>query len=291
MSSLVTCISCSQSIINTGDGSISLGRMMLTVSSGILMFNERPSASMMLYFGPESYGLGQRLFIQKDDHVLDVCAGPGFQSLVAARNARHVTAVEVNPIAAGLLRLNTTLNECANINVICSSFEDYEPECEFDLVVFNPPLLPVPTDLTYSLPGNGGVDGLEITRSILQHCQRWLSHNGRFQFVGHNYMSSERGELLEDLAEATNNNFFVELPIVSKTSSKRGSPAFENLVRSCLLYNQNKTYEEVARMIEEYAGKMGNPDIISYAACGYRSDEGGGRIVDYSKHDVGLWFV
>jgi len=81
--------------------------------------------------------------------VLDLGAGTGICSLIAARKAGRVLAVDINPAAVTCAQINAT------INALASKIELREGDLfapvngeRFDLVIFNPPfLLGAPRDM------------------------------------------------------------------------------------------------------------------------------------------------
>jgi len=75
---------------------------------------------------------------------LDCFSYAGGFALQLARHAAQVTAVEMQPTAATLLRENAGLNRAANLEVVEANAFDYlrdrsEEEPAFDLVVLDPP--------------------------------------------------------------------------------------------------------------------------------------------------------
>lgn len=75
---------------------------------------------------------------------LDCFSYAGGFALQLARRAERVTAVEMQPVAAGLLRENAALNRAENLEVVEANAFDYlrdrsEEEPAFDLVVLDPP--------------------------------------------------------------------------------------------------------------------------------------------------------
>jgi 23S rRNA (cytosine1962-C5)-methyltransferase len=75
---------------------------------------------------------------------LDCFSYAGGFALQLARRAEHVTAVEMQPVAAALLRENAALNRAENLDVVEANAFDHlrdlaEAEPAFDLVVLDPP--------------------------------------------------------------------------------------------------------------------------------------------------------
>jgi release factor glutamine methyltransferase len=98
--------------------------------------------------------------------VLDVGCGCGIQSLVAAKTAECVLGVDVNPDAVELSRRNASANRVENAEFLLSDmFANVKGR--FDLVLFNPPYLPVEEDGMLEKAWAGGRDGVrEINRFI-----------------------------------------------------------------------------------------------------------------------------
>lgn len=269
---------------------VNCGGLMLSSSMGIMLFHQRPDPRIMLYFGPESFALAWRLEVNPDDDVLDLCSGPGYQALVAARQARSVTAVELNPVAANLLEINKCLNGISNIEVVCSDLVDVELNKRFNLVTANPPLHPVPPGLQYVLPGHGGSDGLAITRNILQRLHKWLSPEGRLQFIGFNYLHSAGKALPVDLTEACSVPMALDLTIVGRYDCRPGTPVYQNLLDS--LYLSNKfTRDEVNEALSKYISSLPVAQVVSFLVRGNRAQKRHARVTDFGPTSLGGWFV
>lgn len=84
--------------------------------------------------------LSTKGLIPKQSDVLDMGTGSGIMALVAARRARRVVAVDINPVAVRCARLNALLNNLEKRVVVRRGdlFSAVADET-FDLVLFNPP--------------------------------------------------------------------------------------------------------------------------------------------------------
>lgn len=80
--------------------------------------------------------------IGPDTRVLDLGTGSGICALVAARRARRVTAVDINPAAVRCLKANALVNELQD-QIDAHHGDLFSPVHgqRFDLVFFNPPFL------------------------------------------------------------------------------------------------------------------------------------------------------
>jgi HemK-related putative methylase len=78
----------------------------------------------------------------RDADVLDMGAGSGVCSFVAAKFARHVVAVDINPEAVRCTRINTLLNRVEDkVEVLRGDLFEPLAGRRFDVVLFNPPFL------------------------------------------------------------------------------------------------------------------------------------------------------
>jgi len=111
----------------------------------------------------------------KGKNILEIGCGSGLLSIIMARKGAKVTATDINPDAIEAAEINAEKNG-ANILVLLSNmFENVTGK--FDLVVFNPPYLPIGEDegdITYS----GGSSGREIIELFVSHVKNYLNKNG-----------------------------------------------------------------------------------------------------------------
>ncbi|TNJ40807.1 methyltransferase [Phaeobacter sp. B1627] len=277
-------------LVISPSGVASAERFVLNWSHGVLLWHERPSATMTLYFGPESVALGLRIDPEVGSRVLDLCAGPGFQTLVAARKAREVVAVEINPAAAGLLTLNAALNQLTNIKVICADLVDVQLEGRFDMLIANPPLVPIPQDISYVLCGDGGPDGLWVTRKILGRLDDWLTETGRIHFVGYSYDTSAYGPLAQDLSSACSVDMDLLMVVTGTFDCAEGTPAFAQLVSSLVMHgkaDRQTSSVEISNYIKAHDIKW----LHCFHVSGQRSSAPRISVLDFGQTDYGGWFA
>jgi len=124
-----------------------------------------------IYLGMESVWLTRVLPPSLSGQtVLDVCSGSGIQGLVAlTRGARSVVALERELTAVAVSRFNAVLNGFESAFDIRQSdlYSALSGSERFDLVLSNPPFMPVIGDVDYPICGSGGVDGMDLLRPIL----------------------------------------------------------------------------------------------------------------------------
>lgn len=80
--------------------------------------------------------------VDSDSEVLDLGTGSGVCALFAARHARRVVAVDINPAAVRCAGINAHLNHLEH-KIELRHGDLFGPVCRerFDLVLFNPPFL------------------------------------------------------------------------------------------------------------------------------------------------------
>lgn len=132
-------------------------------------------------------------------NVLDLCTGSGCLAILAALafpNAQ-VDAVDISASALEVAQKNIDLYELdGRLTAHRSDLFDQLPECEYDLIICNPPY--VNSDSMQALPDEyrhepalalaGGTDGMEIVRRILLDAPRYLRPEGLLVLeIGHEY--------------------------------------------------------------------------------------------------------
>jgi methylase of polypeptide subunit release factors len=108
--------------------------------------------------------------------VLDVGTGSGVQALLAARQASHVVATDINPRALAFTQLNAALNNLPNIEVRLGSLFEAVGGERFDLITCNPPYVVSPENRwAYR---DGGLQGDELSRRVLLSAADHLAEGG-----------------------------------------------------------------------------------------------------------------
>jgi len=116
-------------------------------------------------------------------NVLDIGTGTGIQALAAARFAEHVVGVDVNPAAVELAKRNAEANGIRNAEFRLSDlFSDVKGR--FDLIISNPPYLPVDEDrepVTGDIVKSwaGGRQGTELINRLVDEAKDHLKKEGR----------------------------------------------------------------------------------------------------------------
>jgi SAM-dependent methyltransferase len=110
------------------------------------------------------------------ERALDLGSGSGVQAILAAKHARSVVAVDVNPRALEFTAFNALLNGFENVECrLGDLFEPVEGE-RFDLLVCNPPYVVSPeTSLVYR---DSGLPGDAFCERLVRRVPEFLTEGG-----------------------------------------------------------------------------------------------------------------
>ena len=108
--------------------------------------------------------------------ALDLGAGGGIQSLMAARHSEKVVAIDVNPRALSFAAFNASLNGFSNLDFLEGSWFEPVVDRKFDLIVANPPYVISP-ESTF-LYRDSGLPGDTICRRIVSEAAFHLQDGG-----------------------------------------------------------------------------------------------------------------
>jgi hypothetical protein len=131
--------------------------------------------------GNDSRWLARATVRRRVQTALDLCTGSGVHAVLAARHAKRVVAVDINPRAARCARFNSRASGAEQVEVAVGDL--YEPvrDERFDLITANPPFVPSPVEwLRYR---DGGRSGEEIQRRIIAGFPQHLAAGGTAQLV------------------------------------------------------------------------------------------------------------
>lgn len=157
-----------------------------------------------VYIGLDSYmlmlNLYEKLQLNKYSKAIDICCGSGLQAIITSDYVDHVDAIELNAYAARIARYNTFFNRCHHkVRVINKNYFEFQDSlADYDLVISNPPFLPITDDLQFSTIGNGGEDGLRFLRQILSDFKE-LGTDADGIFIGECFGSETESDILNML--------------------------------------------------------------------------------------------
>jgi methylase of polypeptide subunit release factors len=133
-------------------------------------------ANHVLGVGQASITLANLTVRRRDETVLDLGTGSGFQALLAARHAARVIATDLNPRALNFAAFNARLNSVSNLERRQGSLYAPVETCQFDLIVANPPFVISP-EVRY-LYRDGGLPGDALSAQVVRGASARLQEGG-----------------------------------------------------------------------------------------------------------------
>ena len=132
------------------------------------------------YLESDSYILAGHLpFNFNATSALDLCSGTGIQAILLAKNAKKITGVELSPLTVDVAHFNVFLNNVENkIKILRGNLYGPVKNKKFDLIVANPPFIPIPDTFNYPLCGRGGEDGLFVLKDIFSNISDNMTRDG-----------------------------------------------------------------------------------------------------------------
>jgi methylase of polypeptide subunit release factors len=129
--------------------------------------------------GTSSLMLAESTIRSKVESALDLGAGAGIQSLLAARHCKNVCSVDVNPRSLEFARFNARLNDLDQIEFVEGDLFEPVASRRFDLIVCNPPYVISPKfEVHYSDNPQAGDNFCE---QIVRQVPDLLNEGGIFQ--------------------------------------------------------------------------------------------------------------
>lgn len=113
------------------------------------------------------------------DSFLDLCAGTGIAALIAgSRYAKNAWSCDLSKRCAHFSEFNSRLNDVVNTRSLQGDLYAPVNGLTFDRIVAHPPYVPAPEQKI--MFRDGGEDGEQILRGIIQGLPRFLRPGGRF---------------------------------------------------------------------------------------------------------------
>lgn len=136
----------------------------------------------------DTFLLAENLCINKNDFVLDMGAGCGILGILAAKKARSVIAIDINPYAVYCVKMNAKLNGVERkMNIIRGDlFQPIKQGEKFDVILFNAPYLPSKKEeqkAWIEKAWAGGLGGRELIDRFLLKAPKHLEMDGRVLLV------------------------------------------------------------------------------------------------------------
>lgn len=161
-----------------------------------------------VYIGFDSFSLTNYLIGLNCnfENVLDVGSGSGIQSFALSKKAKSIIGIDINENAIKTSNLNKKLNLTNNISFFNTNIRDYNTDEKFDLIVSNPPFIPISKSMEfYSIAGNGGVLGIDVIANIIDFSVNHITENGKLVISGECLGKSDGSLIIENFFEKLNN--------------------------------------------------------------------------------------
>jgi SAM-dependent methyltransferase len=133
--------------------------------------------------------------------ALDLGTGCGNLALAAACRGANVTATDIDDRALALAEENARANRLrSKVQFVLSDWFSKLSGKRFDLLVSNPPFVPMPAGCSRVTHSYGGADGLRCVRSILAEAPNHLARCGRLQMLVLSVGTRDLPKALADVA-------------------------------------------------------------------------------------------
>lgn len=139
------------------------------------------------YYGPASLLLTKYLPLNcKVGNILDLGTGTGLHAILLSKNASQITGVDISKKTVNTANFNVILNNVDDVVKIVEGdlFSPFKHQ-KFDLIIANPPVVPIPNNYKYPLSGAGGEDGLLFLKKILLVLENYMTTNGSSIILGY----------------------------------------------------------------------------------------------------------
>lgn len=282
-------------IVTEQSGEVKSNSYFLIYCRSYVMFCQI-SPNPWAYFGDDSIALATYQTPAPGGSVLDLCCGPGIQSFVASCQAAQVTGVEIRQETWRIAELNRRLNGLGErVKFVCNSAAGFAlaGKEKYDRILFNPPLVPMVPGYKFAFVGNGGGDGLDVTRNILDLYHRRITDGGSLDFIGVALGGKKHpvGDQIKTLA--SHYGLGGRLHIFSQQPIKPFAPLFEASAFS-LARDNELDLGEARKILGDHFHKLkADAYCLFFASLGRATGVIGNEIitVDVSKSFWGHWFV
>jgi release factor glutamine methyltransferase len=172
----------------------------------------------------DSFLFAEHLDIVEDQRVLDMGTGCGILGILAAKRAREVVAVDVNPYAVRCAKQNAQSN-CVHGKMYFIQgdlFTSLNEEKKFDVILFNAPYLPsekYETDFWLGRAWAGGITGRYVIDRFISQAPFYLAQTGQIFLMQSTLTNADETQLK-----------FSTCHINSKVVANLALPFFEKLL-------------------------------------------------------------
>lgn len=152
----------------------------------------------------ESLLLARWAEVEHGDRVLEIGTGAGIAALkLAAQGADKVIATDINPRVGDYFAFNAELNGLAGkVEYVHSDiFAGVDGE-RFDVIVSNPPFVPVPQEARYFLHSDGGPFGTSVLKRLAAGWRNHMLPGGRLYAMAMSLGSSSEWRISSIFPEA-----------------------------------------------------------------------------------------
>ncbi len=167
----------------------------------------------------------------------------------------HVKAVDLNSKAIEIAKQNVILNELEdNVEVLQSDLFEAVKNESFDLIVSNPPFLPMlsASSEVYFF-ADGGSDGLRIIRRIVDEGEKYLTERGKIILIGGGFGDEKGPFFRRELNDITvQNKWHTSFVLISQTEAKTELERLENALNGLSDAIKNAKSELSEEVISSY---------------------------------------
>jgi hypothetical protein len=144
------------------------------------------------------------------------------------------------------------------------------PDDRYDLIVANPPLLPIPSGVPYPFVGDGGSDGLSIVREIIKGGSLKLLPDGEILIIGMTILRN--GQIIPPLSEyLMNAGLSGVITIIASYGTGMEDSWVKGVALTSMLHAPDacKNQKDLQRLLAKGYRKMGADKVCTYILRGW----------------------